>query len=104
MQKEKDFWNMIFCSKIERKIIFEKDMNRNKQNEVVDDLVNLNYEEKLIQTYSNFVLSKLQMEMNLYPNDSQEIYLDFLKAIPNDAKNHKKSLRSSIMALDCEMA
>lgn len=62
----------------------------------------MSYEERLIQNYESFILSKLQMEMNLYPNDSQEIYLDFLKTAPKEEKCQRR-LPSSIMALDCEM-
>ena len=42
------------------------------------------------------------MEINLYPNDSQEIYLDFLKTLANVEKCPRR-LPSSIKALDCEM-
>jgi len=96
------FWELFFSSKHSNDHggLGSKKKIRKQKNEHSDQP--LSYEETLLEKYTTNLLTKDELQMNLYPMDNLPIYEDYLKT--SDYKPTKtQSIKDLILGVDCEM-
>ena len=99
------FWELFFSSKQTNDINLtgqKKKKVRDLNSENRENIENPTYEDILRQKYEASMLSKDDLQINLYPVDDLPVYMDYLRTA--DYKpNGKQSLTDMILGVDCEM-
>jgi len=93
---------MLFSTKRDNETLaYPKKKNSSKDNDESKNM-NLSYEERLLAKYKNNILTKDEMQQNLYPSSDLPIYEDYLNT-KNIPPKPNASIKDLIIGMDCEM-
>jgi hypothetical protein len=62
----------------------------------------MNFEQRLFAKYKANVLSKEELQLNLFPHPELPIYTDYLATVSTE-ENLSQPFKNKILAMDCEM-